>query len=454
MSGTISFQCWISWNSRCFPAAFLVSQTGSRMLCQRELRKVLPKKVPQWRNQDQWIFVVKEPILRKIRAILIAPGIRNCIRVLFHPAAGNWRETSTKTQQCILKRGTGMILNLPAPGNWGGEMNLRAQPAPGNCSEVKTSKSEGQKDGVPQHANLWSSIPRESLQNPSEKVESRRKCTIDGYWSIEDQGVDMVIVYVDNDESRHSSWTKLHWNFGSFQEHKLRGSSKFIRYHAEIDIGPSRWHSECDNDYWTAPSWTRSTLTHDQVVRWTKAKVRVYSGSVLCLVKLSENSEAKAKKGKSSWRIATIQFHRELFGVDGAPIENRLSSSGIFSQDWRHSRSSRRSRETSKIETLNLKILKIESSSCQCSVTSIGRREAIQNVLQIPKKSRSMRWDSREHTGHSSALKTTNSVTELSVTHRKMGFTATQMVERFKETGHPVFKSTRALSLRNSEKKE
>ena len=36
---------------------------------------------------------------------------------------------------------------------------------------------------------------------------------------------------------------------------------------------------------WTAPSWTRSALTHDQVITWTKAKVRVYSDSVLCMEK-------------------------------------------------------------------------------------------------------------------------------------------------------------------------
>ena len=27
---------------------------------------------------------------------------------------------------------------------------------------------------------------------------------------------------------------------------------------------------------WTASSWTRSTLLHDQVIKWTKAKVHVY----------------------------------------------------------------------------------------------------------------------------------------------------------------------------------
>ena len=32
---------------------------------------------------------------------------------------------------------------------------------------------------------------------------------------------------------------------------------------------------------WTSPSWARSTLTYDQVITWTKAKVRVFSDSVL-----------------------------------------------------------------------------------------------------------------------------------------------------------------------------
>ena len=31
---------------------------------------------------------------------------------------------------------------------------------------------------------------------------------------------------------------------------------------------------------WTSLSWTRSTLSHDQVITWTKAKVRVYPDSV------------------------------------------------------------------------------------------------------------------------------------------------------------------------------
>ena len=39
--------------------------------------------------------------------------------------------------------------------------------------------------------------------------------------------------------------------------------------------------------------WTRSSLAHDQVKSWSKAKVRVYSDSVLCLGKMSSGEEAK-----------------------------------------------------------------------------------------------------------------------------------------------------------------
>ena len=31
-----------------------------------------------------------------------------------------------------------------------------------------------------------------------------------------------------------------------------------------------------------SPSWARSVLSQDQVIQWAKAKVRVYSDSVLC----------------------------------------------------------------------------------------------------------------------------------------------------------------------------
>ena len=163
---------------------------------------------------------------------------------------------------------------------------------------------------------------------------------------------------------------------------------------------------------WASPSWTRLTLSHDQVVTWTKGRVRVCSDSVLCLGRVSDHSEAN-RRWENRVEEFRVQFLQEV-------MERRLSSSGIFSQDLYHWRSSKRSTKICKIETLNLNILKIQSSSCQCSLTSNGHREENKkNVFQIPKNSKITRRDSLEDSGHSSALETNRNGMELSVIHLK-----------------------------------
>ena len=56
----------------------------------------------------------------------------------------------------------------------------------------------------------------------------------------------------------------------------------------------------------TTPSCTRSTLSLDQVIKWTKAKVSVYSDSVLCLVKMKGSFRSKSKMGRPSGRISNV----------------------------------------------------------------------------------------------------------------------------------------------------
>ena len=76
---------------------------------------------------------------------------------------------------------------------------------------------------------------------------------------------------------------------------------------------------------WTAPSWTRYTLTHDQVMKWTKAKVHVYSDSVLCLGRMQE------QKRTNDGMINSKSFDSPLLAENYlALMEHRLSSSGIF----------------------------------------------------------------------------------------------------------------------------
>ena len=125
---------------------------------------------------------------------------------------------------------------------------------------------------------------------------------------------------------------------------------------------------------WTAPSWARSKLYHDQVIKRTK----------VCAWGKCQTIQKQIKMGKSSRIISTVQFLTENYMV---LMENQLSSSGIFSQDLRYCRFSRRSRNICNIETLNLKNLKIEFSSCLPSMTSNGqRKETKKIVFQIQKK--------------------------------------------------------------------
>ena len=45
-----------------------------------------------------------------------------------------------------------------------------------------------------------------------------------------------------------------------------------------------------------SPSWTRSTLFNDNVIKWAKAKVCVYADSVLCVGKIEQNPGAAGAK--------------------------------------------------------------------------------------------------------------------------------------------------------------
>ena len=122
--------------------------------------------------------------------------------------------------------------------------------------------------------------------------------------------------------------------------------------------------------------------------------------------------------------------------------------------EWmRHCRFFRRSRLIYKSGTLNLRNSQTGSSSCQCSTTLIGQgRETMRFVFEIQKKSRFSRRNSRKDIGRSSVLEMKRSGLEKAKypPEGKWDSVASQMVQRFKETGHPVFTSMRILQTQNS----
>ena len=96
----------------------------------------------------------------------------------------------------------------------------------------------------------------------------------------------------------------------------------------------------------------------------------------------------------------------ELLGTDEEPIEFEWN----ISQDLHHCRFFKGSRVICEEGILNQKNLEIVSSSCQCSMTSIGqRREKKRIVFQIQTKSRCTRRDSRKDIVRSSVVETKRS---------------------------------------------
>ena len=83
----------------------------------------------------------------------------------------------------------------------------------------------------------------------------------------------------------------------------------------------------------------RSTLCHDQAIKWAKAKVHVFSDSVCCLGKMHGHSEAN-----ENWKnqISIFQLERRTGkNWKNQPksmqnwmefMQNQLSSGGILSQ--------------------------------------------------------------------------------------------------------------------------
>ena len=87
--------------------------------------------------------------------------------------------------------------------------------------------------------------------------------------------------------------------------------------------------------------WARSTQAHDQVVRWSKVKVRVYSDSVLCLGKMFSGVEAKARWSSQVKKFQVYYPEEEFPGIDGEATEFEWT---IF-QDSQHCKFSNKSRK-------------------------------------------------------------------------------------------------------------
>ena len=233
-------------------------------------------------------------------------------------------------------------------------------------------------------------------------------------------------------KAAHLSWTKSLWNFRSIQEHKLRGTSEFIRYHAEIDIVPSSGDSENITD-WLDSSFTGDMFTFSRRSDHVdQSSVRVCSDSVLSLVKMSDHSEAHRRWEYQLKKIQQFNSYSELFEIGGEPIEFQWN---VF--PGRLARSKHWTWNVWRSNHLHVNV--------QWHRTD--KEKKFRKLFFKSRKSRITRRGSREDTGHSSAWGRQEMVWNSQLyTWRKMEFHSHSDGGAFQKTGHPVIKSISALS--------
>ena len=169
-----------------------------------------------------------------------------------------------------------------------------------------------------------------------------------------------------------------------------------------------------------SPSWTRSTLAHDQVIQRTEAKVRENSDSVLCLVKMWAQNDSITK-----WEGQVKEFKmsascQELLEIDGEAIEFEwhlfpgFSSFQIFQESQNDLR--KRNIEPEKFTD------RIVFASMFNDIDWTKRRYS-ERCISNSEKSRHTRRNSCRDTGRSSVLEMKRSGTEkLSILLWKVGF--------------------------------
>ena len=180
----------------------------------------------------------------------------------------------------------------------------------------------------------------------------------------------------------------------------------------------------------SSPSWTRSVLSHDQALKWAKAKVFVYSDSVLCLGMMHESKDGPLPT-KKQWES----------------MEKQLNSSGIFSQDFSsfpvlQEIQKGLARKNIKPEEFRDRII-FMSTFDDIDWTKTGK----DGICISNSESQRIREEilartlnfSRSWVGMRSGM----NIFLLSKGEWAM---ADKMVQRFKESDHPVFRSISALS--------
>ena len=254
-------------------------------------------------------------------------------------------------------------------------------------------------------------------------------------------------VHVFVNESSHSSWTETFGEFGGLQEHQFPGKSELIQYHTEIDNGALWRDSERTYD-----SQVFSILDEISLVSWSsdpvdKGKKYVSTWIPNCAWTKWMTAKMQIQDGKVKWKNS--KCHLFLQSIAG----NRWRSNWIRVEysprifviaeilQKNPGCSARAEHQTRRIYSLDHLHVNVQRHRLDKTRKWCNLYFEFSEVKEYAKRFSQGHWTFLGLGDEKKWFGTLRCTLE-----GKWDSAATQLVERFKDTGHPVFESMSALS--------
>ena len=237
-------------------------------------------------------------------------GVKSWIRILFQEALGDLRETGARTQQSILKSGKKMKIRFEA-------QKKPARSIENQHTRTRLDDHSLQVSGIVFIEEVFKPLGQKLNRSENDKMLHLKTYVL--LWGLFMSTTMKASVHLGPNynenlvENRNTNFEELKTFFDITQRLILEHEFEILNVST----------IEC-----TFSPCTRSSLVYDQAIKWAKAKVCVYSDSVSCWGRCV-SIQKQMKNGQINFGTSNKPTLTELL----ESMENRLSSSGLFSQD-------------------------------------------------------------------------------------------------------------------------
>ena len=130
----------------------------------------------------------------------------------------------------------------------------------------------------------------------------------------------MENAHVFVDESRHLGTDYLA-NSEIYKNTKFEENQSLFNITQELAMEHSEEILNVTCLEYSSPFWARLVLSHDQAIKWAKAKVCVYADSVLCVGQMKDSPGATERWKGQVEGLRLYSSDQDAVGIDGEAIE-------------------------------------------------------------------------------------------------------------------------------------